>query len=211
MTYTAEIKDEQGNVVSTFPVSPAGGDKLNTIILDSNLNLRQSFSLNSMKEVRDFEYFWKDERDVSKLRKILDGKKGFTDVDACSEINGYIVNIEFKNGIADIQASGAFAQLVKAVREAIHNNTFTYFAISNGDLEDIKLIIPIFPATIDKVRNASPKDLQWLVQKSNKKTLRKSIRMIEDWTLEEDNLRKDDAFEIAKKIQNAVHIYNMNN
>ncbi|MED3976060.1 hypothetical protein P4639_21940 [Priestia megaterium] len=209
MTYTAEIKDEQGNVVSTFPVSPAGGDKLNTIILDKELNMRQQFPLNSMQEVRDFEIFWRDERDIAKLKDILDGKKRFTDIDACSEINGYIVNLEFKNGISDIQS--AIAQLVKAVREAMYNSTFTFFAISSGDVDDIEFIVPVSPFTIEKIRNDNPEDLQWLIQKSNKEHFSNIVKGLEEWTLKEENLREDDAFEIAKKIQNAVHIYNMNN
>jgi hypothetical protein len=207
--YYVEVKDKHGNVVSAFPIYPQGGDKLHTVVLDDKLNKRQEFPINSMSEVRNFEIFWKQERDIAKLKDILDGKKRFTDIDACSEINGYIVNIEFKHNISDIQSS--IAQLVKAIREAMYNKTFTFFVVANGDIDDIELYIPISPFTIDKIRNSNPRELQWLIQKSNKEHFCDVVKSIENWTLKEENRREDDAFDIAGKIQDAVHLYNMRN
>jgi hypothetical protein len=206
MGYTVEIKDENGNVVSTSPIFPKD-EHMHCIILDAHLNKRQDFHIDNLTQIQDFENFLRGARDLAKYRGLLGGKKRFTDIDAVAETGGYLINLEFKNGLEDINK--AFAQLVKAIREAQYNKTFTLFVISKPDEDDIEYIIPITPFNLDKIRDCSNSELiNALIQKADFKRLQWYIRQIEAWTMLEDNLRVDDAMDLAGKIKQTVSDFN---
>jgi hypothetical protein len=206
MGYTVEIKDDNGNVVTTSPINPRDGH-MHCVIFETNLNKRADFHIDNLTQIQDFENFLRGARDLAKYRGLLGGRKRFTDIDAVAETGGYLINLEFKNGLEDINK--AFAQIVKAIREAEYNKTFTLFVISKPDEADIEYIIPITPLNLDKIRNLKSEELpKHLIQRGNFERLKFYIRQIEEWVNRDENKRVDDAKDLADKVRDIVSRFN---